>query len=136
MLQHLDQQDNIFIKLGLSRYFFFVQNGRRYLTSSRNEVSRDLIVTESSKKKQALLVFYSPESIYDSFLQIVFLLCSLPFQILHDIFIDFLRDLYHDFQWLAYILRRSYQSLMLIIICCLTFEVCEMECLSGCFLNM
>ncbi|PIN03728.1 hypothetical protein CDL12_23739 [Handroanthus impetiginosus] len=30
-------------------------NGRRYLTSSRNEVSRDLIVTENSKKKQALL---------------------------------------------------------------------------------
>ncbi|EYU37015.1 hypothetical protein MIMGU_mgv1a001212mg [Erythranthe guttata] len=30
-------------------------NGRRHLTSSRNEVSRDLIVTESSKKKQALL---------------------------------------------------------------------------------
>ncbi|KAL8496480.1 hypothetical protein ACS0TY_020260 [Phlomoides rotata] len=30
-------------------------NGRRYLTSSRNEVSRDLIVMQSSKKKQALL---------------------------------------------------------------------------------
>ncbi|KAI3450647.1 hypothetical protein Pfo_007312 [Paulownia fortunei] len=30
-------------------------NGRRRLTSSRNEVSRDLIVTENSKKKQALL---------------------------------------------------------------------------------
>ncbi|KAL2541061.1 Vacuolar protein sorting-associated protein [Abeliophyllum distichum] len=30
-------------------------NGRRHLTSSRNEVSRDLIVTTSSKKKQALL---------------------------------------------------------------------------------
>ncbi|KAH6772710.1 coiled-coil protein [Perilla frutescens var. frutescens] len=30
-------------------------NGRRHLTSSRNEVSRDLIVTENSKKKQALL---------------------------------------------------------------------------------
>ncbi|KAL1544406.1 syndetin-like isoform X1 [Salvia divinorum] len=30
-------------------------NGRRHLTSSRNEVSRDLIVTESSKKKQVLL---------------------------------------------------------------------------------
>ncbi|KAL6506435.1 hypothetical protein OROGR_024616 [Orobanche gracilis] len=30
-------------------------NGRRHLTSSRNEVSRDLIVTDNSKKKQALL---------------------------------------------------------------------------------
>ncbi|XP_041991875.1 syndetin-like isoform X3 [Salvia splendens] len=30
-------------------------NGRRHLTSSRNEVSRDLIVTENSKKKQVLL---------------------------------------------------------------------------------
>lgn len=30
-------------------------NGRRHLTSSRNEVSRDLVVTENSKKKQALL---------------------------------------------------------------------------------
>ncbi|CAI9104941.1 OLC1v1003734C2 [Oldenlandia corymbosa var. corymbosa] len=30
-------------------------NGRRHLISSRNEVSRDLIVTKSSKKKQALL---------------------------------------------------------------------------------
>ncbi|KAL2557427.1 hypothetical protein Fot_02166 [Forsythia ovata] len=30
-------------------------NGRRHLASSRNEVSRDLIVTTSSKKKQALL---------------------------------------------------------------------------------
>ncbi|XP_057484073.1 uncharacterized protein LOC130770604 isoform X1 [Actinidia eriantha] len=30
-------------------------NGRRHLTSSRNEVSRDLIVTTSSKKKQVLL---------------------------------------------------------------------------------
>lgn len=30
-------------------------NGRRHLTSSRNEVSRDLIVTTCSKKKQALL---------------------------------------------------------------------------------
>ncbi|KAL6510973.1 hypothetical protein OROGR_022097 [Orobanche gracilis] len=30
-------------------------NGRRRLTSSRNEVSRDLIVTDNSKKKQALL---------------------------------------------------------------------------------
>ncbi|KAK4440669.1 Syndetin [Sesamum alatum] len=30
-------------------------NGQRHLTSSRNEVSRDLVVTESSKKKQALL---------------------------------------------------------------------------------
>lgn len=30
-------------------------NGRRHLTSSRNEVSRDLIVTSNSKKKQALL---------------------------------------------------------------------------------
>ncbi|KAL3828520.1 hypothetical protein ACJIZ3_017322 [Penstemon smallii] len=29
-------------------------NGRRHLTSSRNEVSRDLIVTANSKKKQAL----------------------------------------------------------------------------------
>ncbi|CAL5426428.1 unnamed protein product [Camellia sinensis] len=32
-------------------------NGRRHLTSSRNEVSRDLIVTTSSKKKQVLLYF-------------------------------------------------------------------------------
>ncbi|KAL0390044.1 UNVERIFIED_CONTAM: hypothetical protein Scaly_0361500 [Sesamum calycinum] len=31
------------------------KNGQRHLTSSRNEVSRDLVVTESSKKKQALL---------------------------------------------------------------------------------
>ncbi|XP_073066382.1 uncharacterized protein [Primulina eburnea] len=30
-------------------------NGRRHLTSSRNEVSRDLIVTTNSKKKQTLL---------------------------------------------------------------------------------
>ncbi|XP_041993947.1 syndetin-like isoform X1 [Salvia splendens] len=30
-------------------------NGRRHLTSSRNEVSRDLIVTECSKKKQVLV---------------------------------------------------------------------------------
>ncbi|XP_052194607.1 uncharacterized protein LOC127802681 isoform X2 [Diospyros lotus] len=30
-------------------------NGRRHLTSSRNEVSRDLIVTTSSRKKQVLL---------------------------------------------------------------------------------
>ncbi|KAL3652988.1 hypothetical protein CASFOL_002669 [Castilleja foliolosa] len=30
-------------------------NGRRHLTSSRNEVSRDLIVTDNSKRKQALL---------------------------------------------------------------------------------
>ncbi|KAA8544155.1 hypothetical protein F0562_022209 [Nyssa sinensis] len=30
-------------------------NGRRHLNSSRNEVSRDLIVTTNSKKKQALL---------------------------------------------------------------------------------
>ncbi|KAB1224098.1 hypothetical protein CJ030_MR2G021730 [Morella rubra] len=30
-------------------------NGRRHLTSSRNEVSRDLIVNSDSKKKQALL---------------------------------------------------------------------------------
>lgn len=30
-------------------------NGRRYLTSSRNEVSRDLIVSNNSKRKQALL---------------------------------------------------------------------------------
>ncbi|XP_075485165.1 uncharacterized protein LOC142524892 isoform X1 [Primulina tabacum] len=30
-------------------------NGRRHLTSSRNEVSRDLIVTTNSRKKQALL---------------------------------------------------------------------------------
>ncbi|KAK3010468.1 hypothetical protein RJ639_013020 [Escallonia herrerae] len=30
-------------------------NGRRHLTSSRNEVSRDLIVTTNSKRKQALL---------------------------------------------------------------------------------
>ncbi|MCD7468709.1 hypothetical protein HAX54_007127 [Datura stramonium] len=30
-------------------------NGRRYLTSSRNEVSRDLIVSTNSKRKQALL---------------------------------------------------------------------------------
>lgn len=30
-------------------------NGRRHLTSSRNEVSRDLLVTTTSKKKQALL---------------------------------------------------------------------------------
>ncbi|XP_009356960.2 syndetin isoform X1 [Pyrus x bretschneideri] len=30
-------------------------NGRRHLTSSRNEVSRDLIVNSNSKKKQALL---------------------------------------------------------------------------------
>ncbi|XP_047317109.1 syndetin [Impatiens glandulifera] len=30
-------------------------NGRRHLTSSRNEVSRDLIVTTCSKKKQSLL---------------------------------------------------------------------------------
>ncbi|GAB2285470.1 hypothetical protein Dimus_019919 [Dionaea muscipula] len=31
------------------------KNGRRHLTSSMNEVSRDLIVTSNSKKKQALL---------------------------------------------------------------------------------
>ncbi|XP_051113258.1 uncharacterized protein LOC127239236 isoform X2 [Andrographis paniculata] len=30
-------------------------NGRRHLTSSRTEVSRDLVVTENSKRKQALL---------------------------------------------------------------------------------
>lgn len=30
-------------------------NGRRYLTSSRNEVSRDLIVNTNSRRKQALL---------------------------------------------------------------------------------
>ncbi|CAA0815014.1 Unknown protein [Striga hermonthica] len=30
-------------------------NGRRHLTSSRNEVSRDLIVTDNSKRKQSLL---------------------------------------------------------------------------------
>lgn len=30
-------------------------NGRRYLTSSRNEVSRDLIVSNNSKRKQTLL---------------------------------------------------------------------------------
>ncbi|KAK6163455.1 hypothetical protein DH2020_000319 [Rehmannia glutinosa] len=36
-------------------YLHGKQNGRRHLTSSRNEVSRDLIVTENSKKKQALL---------------------------------------------------------------------------------
>lgn len=35
------------------------QNGRRHLTSSMNEVSRDLIVNSNSKKKQALLVFSS-----------------------------------------------------------------------------
>ncbi|KAG9151241.1 hypothetical protein Leryth_002801 [Lithospermum erythrorhizon] len=31
------------------------RNGRRHLTSSKNEVSRDLLVTRSSKRKQALL---------------------------------------------------------------------------------
>ncbi|KAI7729120.1 hypothetical protein M8C21_000394, partial [Ambrosia artemisiifolia] len=30
-------------------------NGRRHLTSSRNEVSRDLIVNTNSRRKQALL---------------------------------------------------------------------------------
>lgn len=32
------------------------QNGRRHITSSKNEVSRDLVVNVKSKKKQALLV--------------------------------------------------------------------------------
>lgn len=33
-----------------------LQNGRRHLTSSINEVSRDLVVNTDSKKKQALMV--------------------------------------------------------------------------------
>jgi hypothetical protein len=36
--------------------YFVLQNGRRHLTSSMNEVSRDLVVNSNSKKKQALLV--------------------------------------------------------------------------------
>lgn len=32
------------------------QNGRRHISSSKNEVSRDLVVNVKSKKKQALLV--------------------------------------------------------------------------------
>jgi hypothetical protein len=32
------------------------QNGRRHIASSKNEVSRDLVVNVKSKKKQALLV--------------------------------------------------------------------------------
>jgi hypothetical protein len=31
-------------------------NGRRHVSSSKNEVSRDLVVNVKSKKKQALLV--------------------------------------------------------------------------------
>lgn len=46
--------------LDLTASFLTVlQNGRRHLTSSMNEVSRDLIVNSYSKKKQALMVFCS-----------------------------------------------------------------------------
>ena len=41
----------------LQFFLWYLQNGRRHLTSSLNEVSRDLIVNSNSKKKQALLVF-------------------------------------------------------------------------------
>jgi syndetin len=41
--------------LGLTIGSMF-QNGRRHITSSKNEVSRDLVVNVKSKKKQALLV--------------------------------------------------------------------------------
>ena len=41
--------------LGLTIRSMF-QNGRRHITSSKNEVSRDLVVNVKSKKKQALLV--------------------------------------------------------------------------------
>jgi syndetin len=40
-------------------FSMILQNGRRHLTSSMNEVSRDLIVNSYSKKKQALVVFPS-----------------------------------------------------------------------------
>lgn len=55
-----------------------LQNGRRHLTSSRNEVSRDLIVTENSKKKQAFLVICSPESFGWLFQSVFLLLVPLP----------------------------------------------------------
>lgn len=41
--------------LGLTIKSIF-QNGRRHITSSKNELSRDLVVNVKSKKKQALLV--------------------------------------------------------------------------------
>lgn len=48
---------------GLTWFWLFLcvycQNGRRNLTSSMNEASRDLIVHTHSKKKQALLVGFS-----------------------------------------------------------------------------
>lgn len=51
------------------------QNGRRHITSSKNEVSRDLVVNVKSKKKQALLVDAS------SFFLIcyIMLICSIYF---------------------------------------------------------
>lgn len=50
----------LLLYLDLSAFFSMVlQNGRRHLTSSMNEVSRDLIVNSYSKKKQALTVFSS-----------------------------------------------------------------------------
>lgn len=44
--------------------FITLQNGRRHLTSSMHEVSRDLIVTENSRKKQALLVLTFPNMFF------------------------------------------------------------------------
>lgn len=44
------------LTLVVAVFVFYCQNGRRNLTSSMNEASRDLIVHTHSKKKQALLV--------------------------------------------------------------------------------
>lgn len=46
-------------------FLWYLQNGRRHLISSRNEVSRDLIVTKSSKKKQMLQVLSGFWTIYN-----------------------------------------------------------------------
>lgn len=46
----------VFVK---KMFIWWMQNGRRHLNSSRNEVSRDLIVTTNSRRKQALLVLHS-----------------------------------------------------------------------------
>lgn len=47
------------LTLVVAVFVFYCQNGRRNLTSSMNEASRDLIVHTHSKKKQALLVGFS-----------------------------------------------------------------------------
>ncbi|XP_052311729.1 uncharacterized protein LOC7496467 isoform X4 [Populus trichocarpa] len=48
ILEHVPSEENELM-------YFEEQNGRRHLTSSMNEVSRDLVVNSNSKKKQALL---------------------------------------------------------------------------------